>query len=394
MSKQLFNNLFVSSPNIGGFYFLNEGNVFKLDSFDTTGFMVKGRKFIRGYQWHPVQFYNEKNIEISMELLSYNDVHDVLIYGDWCYLVNTSGNEIIRYNCNTEEVNKWNFSRELDSFHINSLAFWNDKIVFSAFGEFKETRGYKGKTEGSGFVQDLVTGDKLIVGLSQPHSLTPNQGNLVIANSEIMSLAEYDKYGELVRDKKLDGYTRGICIVNNHIYVGLSCSRNIDPSGIETANILALDRDTWDELGRMEIPSNEIYAIQYVDEHDDLMHVLANIASSSCQKYVEWQVDRDAQLAGLNQSVADRDAQLAALNQSVAERDAQLAALNRSVAERDAQLLVLNQTVADRDAQLAALNQMLTEREAQLAMRNIKSRWFRAARIDKLARLLKKMLNK
>jgi O-antigen biosynthesis protein len=78
-------------------------------------------------------------------------------------------------------------------------------------------------------------------------------------------------------------------------------------------------------------------------------------------------IERDQQVARLNQALAERDAQIANLNQSLAERDVQIASLNQVLVERDAQIANLNQSLAERDVQIASLNQVLVERDVQIA---------------------------
>src|SRR5207253_6227735 len=134
-----------------------------------------------------------------------------------------------------------------------------------AFGDFTTHRQYKGQTAQAGFVQDLHTGKRLIEGLSQPHSLIAFGDNLLLANSETRELHEYDISGSLLRSKTLDGYTRGICIQGSTLYIGLSRSRNIDSSAIVNANLVALDAQSWQETGRIELPVSEIYTVLAVD---------------------------------------------------------------------------------------------------------------------------------
>ncbi len=143
-------------------------------------------------------------------------------------------------------------------------------MIFSAFGEFEEERGYKSKTNGAGFVRELTGGRTLISGLSQPHSLVPDGDRLVLANSECKEIREYAADGRLVRTAELNGYTRGVCIGQDMLYVGLSCSRNIEDNGAESATVVALDRFTWEECGRLMLPAKEIYAIRQVADSDAL----------------------------------------------------------------------------------------------------------------------------
>lgn len=282
----IFDNLLVSSPNGGGLFFIHNGEVFQLDDFDTTGLSLKGTNIIRGVQPSSIYIYSNEYLEITEDNLSFDDIHDVKLEDDFIYFVGTSDNEIVKVNYSGEEIDRWSFAKEKDSWHINSLTKWNNKIVFSAFGEFEEHRGYKGHTQKSGFIQDLSTGERLITGLSQPHSLLTVDNNLFLANSEKKELREYNKSATLIRTLSMDGYTRGIFAIRNILFVGLSRSRNIGDSQVGNAILVALDFKSWDELGRIHLPTDEIYEIQGVSYSDDIVQAIANIASHSSSKLV------------------------------------------------------------------------------------------------------------
>ena len=338
----------------GGLFFLHEGDIFKLDNFDTTGLSVKGRKVLRGIQPSSLWLYDSGLVEITKSTVPFDDIHDVYLDDQFVYLVGTSGNEIIKLNSNGNELQRWSFPGEKDALHINCLSKWNGRIVFSAFGEFTEYRGYKGKTEKAGFVQDLYTGQRLITGLSQPHSLVPAGQNLFLANSEVKELSEYGPSGDLVRTLTLDGYTRGICLVNNTIYVGLSRSRNVEFSdSTTTATVVALDRDSLEEMGRVHLPVAEIYSIQEVANYDDVIHALADITSNSSS----W----------LTSEIAERDGQIDNLNQAVSERDGQIEDLQRSLAETVGELVDARNSIKDSSLRIERLEQHLSMTESRNA---------------------------
>jgi glycosyltransferase involved in cell wall biosynthesis len=79
-------------------------------------------------------------------------------------------------------------------------------------------------------------------------------------------------------------------------------------------------------------------------------------------------IEKNGQIAALNQIMAERNEQITGLNQVVGEREGQIAGLNEAVAERDEQIIRLNQAVTERDGQVARLNQAVAERDGQIAM--------------------------
>lgn len=309
----IFNNLLVSCPNEGGVYLIHGGAAFKLDNFNTTGVFEKEGRLFRGMQPSSIFMFGGRDIEIRKGA-AFDDIHDILFFDGYLYVACTSENSIVKLDLAGNETRRWTLPGEKDSSHINCLAIWNERVVFSAFGDFKEHRGYKGKTNGSGFVKDLLTGDLLITGLSQPHSLVPLGDNLIVANSGERGLREYDRNGNLIRSLLMDGYTRGIYVSQEVIYVGLSCSRNIEEHGINDATVIALDKNTWAEIGRLCLGSKEIYAIQQINNSDYLISLLGSIASYSALIHTGLVAERDSAVAGRDAAVVERDAATSLVN--------------------------------------------------------------------------------
>ncbi|MEE4693639.1 glycoside hydrolase family 99-like domain-containing protein [Pseudomonas alliivorans] len=277
--SSLFSNLLVSSPNGGGLFYVNADTVKKLDSFNTVGLFAASGKFLRGIQPDALWIYDGSLREIESSTVPIGDVHDVLEFEEHIYVVGTTGNEIVKLDKQGVERQRWRFPGEDDSRHVNCLGVWNGVIVYSAFGEFTGHRGYKGLTDGQGFVNELFTGKRLISGLSQPHTPVGYGKNLLLANSERSEIHEYAPDGQLIRKKNLPGYTRGICITRDAIYVGMSKSRNLDSGGLASAVLLALHPDTWDELGQVALPASEIYSVISISDDADLLWTVSEVAS-------------------------------------------------------------------------------------------------------------------
>jgi O-antigen biosynthesis protein len=280
----LFSNLLVSAPNGGGLFYINNGEVKKLDSFNTVGLFATSRNFYRAIQPDAVWAYGATPFQITDESVSLGDVHDVLEFEDHLYVVGTTGNEVIKLDSHGIERDRWRFPGEEDSRHVNCLGVWNGRVVYSAFGEFSQHRGYKGMSDGEGFVEDLFSGKRLISGLSQPHTPVGHGANLLIANSERSELREYAPDGQLLKVKTLPGYTRGISVTSEAIYVGMSKSRNLDGNGLTSAVLIALDPSSWDELGRVALPSSEIYSVVSITDDAELLWAVSELTSHASLK--------------------------------------------------------------------------------------------------------------
>ncbi|MBP2547681.1 glycosyltransferase involved in cell wall biosynthesis [Neorhizobium galegae] len=284
----IFDRLLVSCPNeAGGLFFIHGGAVRRIDPSQSTGLAVDGNRVLRGIQPATVVLAGDRQWVINADGAGVDDIHDVVFKGEFFYVVGTTENKVIKLDAEGQEVETWTFAEAHDSWHINCLADWNERIVFSAFGEFETTRGYKHATAGAGFVRDLVSGTKLIDGLSQPHSPVPCGENLIVANSEMKEIREYAPDGTLLRTAKFDGYTRGISVGDDIIYVGLSCSRNVSDTGLSTATVVAIDRATWAEISRIALPSREIYDVRQVVDRDSLLDVIGCIGEDVANRLTD-----------------------------------------------------------------------------------------------------------
>lgn len=364
--SNFFSSLLVSSPNEGGLFLVNENKVHKLDGTSATGLGRASKHFVRGLQPATLLIHGEQTLEVTESTVKFHDIHDVLIVDTHIYIVATTGNEIVKLNLDGGEEQRWVFPGENDSLHINCLAVWGGAVVFSAFGKFAEHRGYKGHTRNSGYVQDLNTGKHLITGLSQPHSLTAFGENLLIANSEEQGLCEYSPAGELLRSKALGGYARGICVSEKYIYVGLSKSRNISTNGVETATLLCLDVESWEELDRVQVPSAEIYSVELISDQAELLNLVAKVSSSTASRYSATITQQANQIGDLSQILGEKERNVEGLGRIVAEREKHIEILKESVLAYENQIHHLSQSVGECDQRLLETKQLLSEREAQI----------------------------
>jgi GT2 family glycosyltransferase len=333
-----FNRLLVSSPNGGGVFLLHNGQIILLDNLSTTGIFHNYDTFLRGYQSDALSISKKSQASFVKSHTLLEDIHDVLVHEHEVYIVGTARNEIIKLDFAGNEIQRWALSNEKDAWHINCLAVWNNRIIFSAFGEFTESRGYKGRTQASGFVQDLLSGERLISGLSQPHSLSPIGQNLLLANSEQMEILEFSPHGTLIKSQKLEGYTRGICVSEQVIYVGLSQSRNIAHNNLASAAIVVLDKISLQEISRVHIPCSEIYDLVSVDEASDLVQAIALLTSGASARFNERLADQADQISSLDQTVTQRDDQIASLSRTITECDTHLANATRDIHMLQSQL--------------------------------------------------------
>lgn len=192
------------------------------------------------------------------------DLHDVRRHGDRIHVVATQTNAILELDADFTTLRNWAFPGEEDSQHINSVCMHEGRLLATRFGRFATHRGYKGATRGAGEVFDVETGEVLVTGLSQPHSLVSHGGLLWLCDSEARTLRSYRGF-EAVGALELDGYVRGLAFgIGGMLYTGLSRSRNADAGELGSACVVAIDSGSMRELARMALPTNEIYEIVVV----------------------------------------------------------------------------------------------------------------------------------
>lgn len=269
--EQLFHNLLVTAPNGGGLLAIRQARAEFLDRQSSTGLACAAGRCYRVLQ--PATLVCRGLDPYERQFPGLADLHDVLPSAEGCLTVVTEENAVVAIDHQGRMTRRWVMPGEPDSRHLNSLAVWQDRVVFAAFGDYERHRGYKAGTLGLGYVQDLHSGRRYITGLSQPHSLVPLGSELLLADSERLALALYDARGRRLRQACFDGYTRGLAIRADVLYLGLSASRNSVAHQAEQAALLALDRGTWRVLGRMPLPVREVYAILAIDD-DAAMHTL------------------------------------------------------------------------------------------------------------------------
>jgi O-antigen biosynthesis protein len=325
--KTIFNNLFISCPNGGGLYFVQNGQPRKLDSINTTGLAYSKGTMLRGLQPATLGIYSNDYLEISNAELKFDDIHDVMIHHDCYYLVSTTGNEVFEIDQAGKLKQKWTFPGENDSSHLNCIAVWNNKIVLSTFGKFKAHREYKNNTRNSGIIYDLISQKALITGLSQPHTPLAVGKNLLIANSEKNEILEFDENCMQIRQLKFDGYTRGMYLRDRTLFIGLSKSRNTEHTAINCATIVAIDYDSFAEIDRLSIQSKEIYSIieiTPVEKQLQITSLIADQATHLHSRLIEAQNNEKEDIRlwaqSLDSELTNKNEEIRSLQQEFEER--------------------------------------------------------------------------
>lgn len=284
--------LLVSSPNDGGVFMLGDGRVTRLSSVDGTGLVVMPTRILRALQdtqYGRLASYGADGYR-QIELPGGgHDVHDLLWVGKRLFVACTEFNGVIELDGAFREVARWTFPGEPDSIHLNSLCFHDGRLLASLFGDFSVHRGYKGATAGRGEVRDVVSGETVISGLSQPHSLAVIDGNLVLCNSESGEIHFYQG-DALVRRIEIGGYARGLAVGTSRLYVGVSRSRNVQAGeGATTAEVVMLEKASGRVMQRVPVPAREIYDIRILGDDVSPELFLASFCEEMTAEYASSQ---------------------------------------------------------------------------------------------------------
>lgn len=266
--------LLASSVNGGGLFVVAEGAIDRISPIDTTGIAITADGFIWARQVAgPAELRRTRSSDVERVVLTEQqfDLHDVLLVGDLLYVVATEINTLFEFDAETyAEKRRWTLAGEPDSQHLNSVCVHEGRILVSRFGGFARHRGYKGQTRGAGQVVDIETGDVVIDGLSQPHSLTSIGEVLWLCDSEAHRVCAF-RGVSLVMELQVGGYARGLAFGSSRLYVGISRSRNEAEGSTSAAAIASFDLTDLRPRDRIEFPANEIYDLVVIP--DDLSTV-------------------------------------------------------------------------------------------------------------------------
>jgi hypothetical protein len=191
-----------------------------------------------------------------LDLPEARDIHDILVDDEQIVAVSTGENEVLWLDHLGNLLRKWHADGEGDAWHLNCLAPKGGRLFISAFGEFPTHRGWSGQIN-QGFVMDLETREKILTGLTTPHTPRFVGDDLYICESHKRLITVRDTAGR-VREKAFEGFTRGFAQDGSYLYVGESSDRKAEVV-LDHSHVSVLDRETLDTVTRFRIPFTEIY---------------------------------------------------------------------------------------------------------------------------------------
>ncbi len=371
--------LFISAPNDGGLLYAHRHLLIPLTREDATGLSTTGDGLLWSVQTAGSPLFRQiRQGQFGTVKVGENplDLHDILVHEQGTYAVFTETNQVVQLDEHFNVQQSWSFGDAPDCTHVNCIAVHRGRLIASMFGAFATHRGYKHKTLGAGRIVDVKTGDVLISGLSQPHSLVVVGEELWLCSSEDRSIQCYDAHFKLQRQVNLPGYTRGLAVGADVVYVGISRSRNLksgEAGEFTSAVVALLDRSSLGIIGYVPLPWNEIYDIRIAPSSD----IVADVMAST------WVHERSLhrlEIDHAKQALSDTETQLTATEKRLADREKDLQLSKESLLAQEIQS---RGDMVKADARLQALQHMLDQAQSELAL--IKSsrswRWTRLMRV-------------
>jgi hypothetical protein len=277
------------------------------------------------------------------------DGHSMLVRERGLDVVSTGTDEIVHLTMQgphvVSEQAVWRadaHGKRADVHHLNAIGLWRGETYVSGFGR-KE--GSSWRSTPHGFVEAVDTGERILRDIRQPHSILDVDGALVYCQSGTSTVHVHGTGAE----RRLPGYARGLCRVQNAIFAGTSRGRQVSKS----TGLLTTRSDPGAAAGRCTLvrltPATlEIEAVVELDPYGIEIYDLLPVAEVAAWPLMDEREWRDRYISGLFAGFEERDASMAWLHTEVGERDAAIEWLHWEVAERDRALVWLHQEVADR----------------------------------------------
>lgn len=255
----------------GGLFSYDGDRVERIDRLSTTGISLAGDRLVRvlwsrGAGPGETLIYDSRGVQKYLRVDELWEPHDIVWDGDHFIAVSPMQNSVLWISPSGEIVQRWRAPGDEDAWHLNCLLIRDGQLLVCAFGRFLRHREWvQDMKRTTGIVFDPSTGENVLEGLSQPHHPRFLDGAWVICNSITGELVRIDALTKTVMDRlALRGYTRGIGVSDELLFVGESAHRHLGPRPDSTAQIAIVCRRTWRLLDRLNLPCREVYDLVVV----------------------------------------------------------------------------------------------------------------------------------
>jgi acetolactate synthase I/II/III large subunit len=247
----------------GGLFRFDGTAVERMDRLSSTGLLLHGDKLLRIIFTRcapdfggEILVYDAGGVRKYFRIDEIPDAHYLEWDGENYVVVATWRNRLVWVSPGGDVVRALDLPGELDSWHLNGVHCKQGQLHVSAFGDAGRHRAWASAR--SGFILNLSTGEKVVTGLQSPHNPTFVDGRWLVCNSSQFELLEYESGASTPsRCLKLNGWTRGLALTDDYIFVGESAQRH---QAAEEANatLAIVCRKSWVVLDRVRVASREI----------------------------------------------------------------------------------------------------------------------------------------
>ena len=339
------------------------------------------RQWVTEETWGPVESFllllDDATLAVRAmyPLPDLEDPHSLLSHENGLLVVSTGTDEVVQLDLRGDELRGsqvvWRPAEandRLDQLHLNSICRRGDQILVSGFGYHTPDRPRGAR---DGFIVDMLSGEYVVRGLQQPHSVTVLGDQLVWCTSRQRIVQTLDGR----ESAPLPGYTRGLGVIGDRLYVGTSCSRTFSRStgkrgaprdpGACTLNVLATDTLDLIETIDMSVVGTEIYELLAVPE----------IAGWATLDPVAWR-DRALRAARAGMQV-ERDRKIDWLITELENRDAIITERDEAIVWLQGELTTRSGDTAAKDQMIEWLRNELKDRERTIVDRDLTIGWLR-----------------
>jgi tetratricopeptide (TPR) repeat protein len=150
------------------------------------------------------------------------DIHSLTPRGHDLLIASTKTNEIVAYDTRTgvETILYAAAPAEAgDTHHLNAVCVYQDQVYACMFGQTQPGRTRAGR------IVNIHSGETVLDGLRQPHSLTATGDSMLVLESSTGHLIKFGTDFSLIPWIEYAGYVRGLCPIGDLLVIGRSVKR-------------------------------------------------------------------------------------------------------------------------------------------------------------------------
>jgi uncharacterized protein DUF4915 len=246
-----------------GLVLLDGSRVEQIDRLPTTG-LARSRSRIARARFDPAEtartgevlLYGPGGLDERLAVPGLADPHDLAWDGELLVAVSTLGNAVLWIDAEGRVVRRWQPWGTGDCRHLNGVDVHAGRVLVTAFGRFARHREWAVRPrDDTGILLDAASDTVVAAGFSSPHSPRVVEGRLLLCDSGRSDLVVLTPRGRVERRVRLTGWTRGIAVAGDLVYVGESVRRGEQGS----ATVAVLTREGLVLVDRVELPVREVY---------------------------------------------------------------------------------------------------------------------------------------